>query len=34
MGRKDEAISQAKEALKTARIPTTVAEAKAIIGKE
>ncbi|MGD9652316.1 MAG: tetratricopeptide repeat protein [Candidatus Dadabacteria bacterium] len=33
-GRRDEAISQAKEALKTARIPTTVAEAKAIIGKE
>lgn len=33
-GRKDEAVSQAKEALKTARIPTTVAEAKAIIGKE
>jgi tetratricopeptide (TPR) repeat protein len=33
-GRKDEAVSQAKEALKTARIPKTVAEAKVIIGKE
>lgn len=33
-GRKDEAVSQAKEALKTAKIPKTVAEAKAIIGKE
>jgi len=33
-GRKDEAVSEAKEALKTARVPTTVAEAKAIIGKE
>lgn len=33
-GRKDEAVSEAKEALRTAKVPSTVAEAKAIIGKE
>lgn len=33
-GRKKEAVAQAKEALKSASVPATIAEAKAIIGKE